>query len=217
MIGRDPHVEPPDELLANRSDPNARAVLEDWRLSNGEKVTRLGVAVWIVYSDAADDAAADAAAADAAADDAADAADADDADAADAADADAADVADADAALKKLPFLNDMLFGDLDMEDGLKIIQIPGYWSGRSATFVCWLKRIAGDEWVMLPGYRAVYRVGSTRGLSWLAANGIKDDYKLKEESEVAEPVHRLVIRRCVNADVKAWAKDCPKPKDWSK
>jgi len=196
------NTEPPNELIANQSDPDTRMVLEDWRLSNGERVTRLGVALWMRQADDAADAA------DAAADDAADAADAaaaadaaDAAAAADAADADDADDADADAAA----FLQ-ILIGDIDMRDGLKVIQIPGYYSGYAATLVGYLRRVAGDEYELLPGARAVYRVGSRRGLSWLAANGPGEDYRLKDPSATPEQIHRLVIRRCIEANVPAWA-----------
>ncbi len=91
-----------EELLARRSDPEARAVLSDWLLEHGRKLRDVMPAEWhglvddaAAAADAAADADAAAAAADAADDDddAADA-DADDDDAAAAADA----AADADAA-----------------------------------------------------------------------------------------------------------------------
>ena len=43
-----------NELVDNRSDPAIRSVLEDLTLTNGAKTTRLGAALWMIYSDAAD-------------------------------------------------------------------------------------------------------------------------------------------------------------------
>lgn len=185
-------MSPPQELLDNRSDPDARAVLEDFELTHGWRPTRIGV----FLHDAADDDADDAAADDVGDDDDADDDDADDAD------------------LTRSRNRHAMFSGEQDMENGLKLVVLPGRY-GYNAVFVAWFKRVGGDEWQMLPGYRAVWCTGTRRGLAWLAANGPGKDYKLREPSEVAEPVHRLVARRVLNADVKAWAKECPQPKPW--
>lgn len=178
-------IYPPNELTDSRSDPDVRAVLEDFELTHGWKTTRLGAVLQY----------AAAAAAAAAADD-------DDDDA-------AADDDDDAAAISRA-----LLGEQIDMENGLKLIQIRGRY-GYGAVFVAWFRRVAGDEW-QLPGYRNVYVSGTRRGLSWLAANGPGEDYKLKPPSEVAECIHRLVPLRILNADEKAWAEHMPKPKEWT-
>lgn len=211
-----------NELIDDRANPDARAVLEDATLSSGAKVTRLGSTLWMIYSadaddddddddaDAADDDAddADAAAAD---DDAAD----DDADADDA-DADAAD--DADDRRRKLSVLTQNLSGDLDMRAGLKLILIPGGYYGRSVTMVGWLRRAGsgGDEWLVY-GARTIRRTGSYRigGFALLAKEGPAGRYELSPESPEPEEVHRLLIRRALAVNVKKWTEHCPKPKDW--
>ena len=230
MIGRGV-LEPPHELLDRRSDPDTRAVLDDFRLSNGERITRLGVAFWIFdrrvdadASDDDDDADADASddAADASddADAAADAADADAADAADASNASAADSAaggaDADAAdaaahLKARNLL-EILNGELDMKEGLKIIQLPGRYYYK-VTKVGWLKRIAGDEYELI-GACTVMRTSGTRHLDELASDGPKDDHRVFKPSNAAEDIHRLSILRCIQADPESWP-TCPQPKNW--
>ena len=206
-------------------------MLEDFRLSNGENPTRLGVAHWIFdrrssAADADDAAAADAD--DAVADDAdaddADAADADadDADAADAddaaadADADADDAAaadaDADARLKAHNLLA-ILIGELDVKEGLKIIQMPGRYYYK-VTKVGWLKRIAGDEYELI-GACTVVRTSGTRHLDELASDGPKKDHRVFKPSKAPEDIHRLSILRCLQADSESWP-ECPRPKDWA-
>ncbi len=55
-------MQPPDELLDNRSDPDARMVLEDFERSHGWMPTRLGLALSFLHAAAAADADAAAAA-----------------------------------------------------------------------------------------------------------------------------------------------------------
>lgn len=169
----------PAELLAERGDPAARAVLEDWTLSHGGRPTRLGVAVDLLLHRTAD-AAADAAA----------------------------------AALRLLRNRNAELHGEIDMRDGLKIIKLPGGWRG--TTFVGWVKRVAGDEYVLLPGHCWVHRTSGSRELSDLAADGPKSDHRVHEPARTEEEFNRFAVKRCKVADEKAWAKWCPRPKDWN-
>ena len=209
-----------DSLVDGRGDPSTRRVLDDWRADRGMKTTRLGVALWIADTadaDAATDAAAAAAAdtadadADADADAATDAAAADTADTADAADADA-DAA-ADARIRKQ--LHSILTGEIDMKDGLKLIQVPGRY-GYSVTLAGWLRRESGDEFT-LHGAVTVARTGGYRmdGLQRLATEGPKKGYDVTEPAKAVEEVHRLLIRRSLVADEKAWAKACPRPDGW--
>ena len=106
-----------------------------------------------------------------------------------------------------------ILYGDIDVTNGLKIIQIPGRYY--RATFIAWVKRIAGDEYAMLPGACPIGRLSGERMLGELAANGPKRDHKVFPPSETIEEVHRLVITRCIAADEKAWHEWCPRPKGW--
>jgi hypothetical protein len=210
-------------LVDNRSAPGFRAKLDDFTMERGWLPARLGVALWVAAAAAAaaDDADADAAAAaadaDAAADDADAAAAAADAaaDAAAAADADAdadAAAADADAIRKSL---HQLLTGEIDMRDGLKVIQVPGRY-GYSLTLVGWLKRIVGDEFE-IHNACTVARTGNYRmdGLQKLASEGPKKGYDVTEPAKLPEEIHRLLVRRALPASVEAWAKACPRPKNF--
>lgn len=102
------------------------------------------------------------------------------------------------------------------MTNGLKILQLPGRYAGYSVTLVGWLRRVNGDEWALLPGARAIRLIGEPQGLGWLAANGIGNHYEfIGQPSGAIEHVHRLVIRRALEADETKYADDCPRPKDW--
>ncbi len=217
MIGR-LNCEPPQELLDNRSDPDARAVLADWRLSNGEKVSRLGVALWMFYGADADADAATAATAATAAATAATAADAADATIAAAdADADAAAAAAATIDAAAIRNLSQSLHGDLDMKDGLKIIKLPSGYYG--VTMIAWVRRVAGDEYTILPGARVVWRTRGNRFLNELADDGPKQDHEMtppmKGVDGVGEEGNWLKTMRSIPANEKAWAEWCPKPKGW--
>lgn len=100
------------------------------------------------------------------------------------------------------------------MRDGIKIIQLPGRY-GYSVTRVGWLRRVSGDEWVLLAGAISLGRTSGERTVDELASDGPGKDHKLWPPSKGAEEIHRLVIRRSLVADEKAWAKHCPRPKDW--
>ena len=176
-----------DSLVDGRGDPSTRRVLDDWRADRGMKTTRLGVALWI--ADTADaDAATDAA---------------------------AADTADADADARIRKQLHSILTGEIDMKDGLKLIQVPGRY-GYSVTLAGWLRRESGDEFT-LHGAVTVARTGGYRmdGLQRLATEGPKKGYDVTEPAKAVEEVHRLLIRRSLVADEKAWAKACPRPDGW--
>jgi hypothetical protein len=187
-------------LIDRRSDPSARAVLDDYHMERGERVTRLG---WVltIYTAAAvaaaddtdDDAAADAAAA--------------------AADAAAAAAA-ADAAIKSL---HQQLKEDPDMRNGLKIIAfLPGRY-GYGLTRVGWVRRISGDEFEILGG-RTIWRKSGQfqmGGLNKLAADGLGKDYEATDPDAMPEELHRLLVRRSLPANEEKRAKLCPRPKGW--
>jgi hypothetical protein len=164
---------------------------------------------------AADDDAAHAAAAAAhaahAADDAASSDDADDA----ASSSDDADDA-ASSAAAASPRIANLLSREPDMQNGLKIIQLPGRYAGWAVTRVGWLRRVSGDEWELI-GARTIVRTGTPRALDSLASHGPMTDHTLSDSSLAPEEIHRLVIRRSLSADVEAWAEYCPCPSDWSK
>ena len=200
-----------DALIDTRSDPDARSVLEDYERSHfrASTVSRFGFTLSIAAdADADADAAADAAAADAAADAAAAAAAAADADASTAA------TAAATAAYR----LTTALFKEPDMQDGIKVFQIPGTYGSWSVTIVGWIRRVSGDEWEVLPGARTIRRTGSYNlaGLDRLANEGnTGNGYALGDAAIGTESLHRLLIRRCLPANEKAWERDCPRPASW--
>lgn len=101
------------------------------------------------------------------------------------------------------------------MKDGLKLIQVPGRY-GYSVTLAGWLRRESGDEFT-LHGAVTVARTGGYRmdGLQRLATEGPKKGYDVTEPAKAVEEVHRLLIRRSLVADEKAWAKACPRPDGW--
>jgi hypothetical protein len=101
------------------------------------------------------------------------------------------------------------------MRDGLRLVQVPGRY-GYSVTLVGWLRRVAGDE-MELHGAVTVARSGSYRldGLTTLASDGPGRGYNVTEPSKAVEEIHRLLVRRSLVANEKAWAKHCPKPDGW--
>lgn len=102
------------------------------------------------------------------------------------------------------------------MKDGLKIIQVAGRY-GYSVTRIGWLRRVSGDEYELI-GARTVARTSgnySLDGISKLAAEGMQKNYELSKPDKTTEDIHRLLIRRCLNADEAAWKEHCPKPKNW--
>jgi len=110
--------------------------------------------------------------------------------------------------------ITNLLTGAIDMTNGLKIIQVPGRW-GYSVARVGWLRRVSGDEYVLLPGARTIMRTGTPRTIDSLASDGPGNDHILTAPSKATEEVHRLVIRRSVRADEQTWAAHCPRPEDW--
>jgi hypothetical protein len=97
------------------------------------------------------------------------------------------------------------------MREGLKVIQITGRYV-YAVTFVGWLRRIAGDEYILFPGARIVWIKGEARGLAHLAANGPGRDYGLLDPTDATEEIHRLLVRRSVLANEQVWKRLCPKP-----
>jgi len=95
------------------------------------------------------------------------------------------------------------------MRDGLKILKLPGYYG---PTRVGWVKRISGDEYVLLPGHRAVWRTSGSRLLEHIAADGPGKDHDMGEPSKVEDEINRLLVWRAIPADEKAWAKHVERP-----
>jgi hypothetical protein len=210
-------------LIDARSDPSARRTLDDYTDEQGYRHARLGVALWIADAavDAADDAVDAAVDAAAAVDDAVDAAAAA-ADAVDDVDADddavaAVAVVDADGRNIRRS-LHNLLTKEIDMRNGLRLIQVPGRY-GYSVTLVGWVERVLGDEF-LLHNAVTVARTGGYRldGLQKLASDGPgKRGYDVTEPAKQPEELHRLLVRRSLIADEKAWEKHCPKPDWWDK
>lgn len=104
------------------------------------------------------------------------------------------------------------------MEHGLVLVQISITYY-RALTMVGWLRRKHGDEYELVPGARIITRQSGAadwNGFDTLAADGPGSKYKLHPAMKQPEPLHRLIVKRCKPADEKAWAKHCPRPKDWS-
>jgi len=129
-------------------------------------------------------------------------------------DADDADDADAAADDADDARLSQLLLQEMNMRNGLKIIQLPGRY-GYSVTRVGWLRRVAGDEWELLPGSRRIIRKGGNRNIDSLASDGPERDHALTPASKGPEEVHRLVIRRALPANEAAWSEHCPRPENW--
>lgn len=103
------------------------------------------------------------------------------------------------------------------MREGLKVIQVTGAYYGYAVTRVGWLRRVDGDEYELLPGAVTVMRTGQRNlaGIDSLASEGPGKRYQCSEPAKAPEEIHRLLVRRSVPANEKAWAAVCPKPKDW--
>lgn len=103
------------------------------------------------------------------------------------------------------------------MREGLKLVQVPGSYYGRAVTLVGWLKRTSGDEFE-LHGAVMVWRTGqwAPGGLDDLAADGPDSKrYGHSKPAKMPEELHRLTLRRSKPANPEAWAKICPRPKNW--
>ena len=89
---------------------------------------------------------------------------------------------------------------------------------GYTLTLCGWAKRVRGDEWSLAPGNVTVFRTGAValNGFDSLAAKGLGTGYRVSEPALIKESIHRLLVRRCKPANVKAWAKVVPRPADWT-
>jgi hypothetical protein len=192
-----------DALYDNRSDPDARMVLEDLERSSYDRSTvcRLGFALSFIAA-----AAAAAAADDAAPDTAPDYADAD------------GDDADADHTLSDHT-LSRSLLEEPNMETGLHLIQIS-VTHYRALTIIGWLRRVRGDEYELVPGARIITRKSGEsadwNGFDDIASKGVGKKYKAHPAMKAPETLHRLIIKRSKPADEKVWAKECPRPEGWA-
>ena len=102
------------------------------------------------------------------------------------------------------------------MRPGLKIVQIQVTYY-RAITMVGWLRRDNGDEY-LLHNARIITRksgAASWNGVAEMAEAGPEERYRLAPIMKEPEELHRLLIKRSHPCDVKAWAKQCPRPKDW--
>ncbi len=104
---------------------------------------------------------------------------------------------------------------ETDVREGLTIVTLP---SGGSYPYVLvgWLRRVQGDEYE-LAGARCIKRFGQDQALASLAENGpwkptTSAGTKLLDAATQPELVHRLHIGRAIPCNKKAWAKWCPKP-----
>jgi len=225
-----------DGLLLRRSEPEARAVLEDWLRENGRHVRsalmvgRIQAADADAYADADADAYADAdadadAAADAYADADAAAADADayaaayaDADAAadayadaDAAAAYAAAYADADAAAYaahqlQKRFINSIKNGETEMTEGFAILFSTGTYF--SSCRMGWLRQAGGDEWEVVSA-RNVRRTANSGIMSLAQCKAAKGlgGHELGEVDTEPESVHRLHMLKAIRIPRADWPK----------
>ena len=103
------------------------------------------------------------------------------------------------------------------MSPGLKIIQIRvSYYY--CVTYVGWVRRVAGDEHVLLPGARLIQRSGSIEwsGLDQIAADGPNKRYKLHPPTREEIELHRLTVLPPRKCNAEAWRKECPCPVDWN-
>ena len=199
----------PAELLARRSEPEARAVLEDWLTERGRKVCSVlpligrleEYADAYAYADA--DADADAYAyADADAD-------------ADAYDAYADAYADADASRAQKQLINSLKHGD-EMREGLTILFSTGTYF--SSCRMGWLRPVNGDEWEILSA-RNVRRTASNGiiALATCAAEKGLGGHELGEVDPEPEDVHRLHCLKSIRVaekDWPKWVKEFPALKD---
>lgn len=200
----------PAELLARRSEPEARAVLEDWLTERGRKVCSVLPLIGRLeeYADAGAYTDADA-----------------DADAytgayADAyidayADADAYTDAYTDALRAQKQLINSIKHGE-EMREGLMILFSTGTYF--SSCRMGWARQVSGDEWEIVAA-RNVRRTASNGiiALATCAAAKGLGGHELGEVDPEPEPVHRLHMLKQINiarADWPKWAKEFPALKD---
>lgn len=98
------------------------------------------------------------------------------------------------------------------MREGLKLIKLPGYYG---PVRVGWLKRLSGDDYVLLPGSVLVVRTSGSRKLAELAADGPGTDHRVEDRAKTDCEVNRFRVWQVWAADEKAWSEHCPKPKEW--
>jgi hypothetical protein len=100
--------------------------------------------------------------------------------------------------------------GHVDMEEGLKVVSvISGY---VPYVFVGWLRRIDGDEYELVNA-RVIRRFGDGYSIAELALKGPKLGPGATQLLPPAtETVHRLMMSRCIAANVEAWKAACPAP-----
>ena len=101
------------------------------------------------------------------------------------------------------------------MREGLAVVQVTGAYYGYAVTRVGWLRRVAGDEYELHGAVTATRTGRAPEGLDDLAA-GKMERYELSQRATQPEMIHRLLMRRALAADERAWAKVCPKPEGWS-
>ncbi len=178
---------PPAALLLRRSEPEPRAVLEDWLSERGRRIQECLPLIGYGYGDGGGDGV----------------------DGGDGDDGGYGDGGYGDGGYGK-PNLK--ASSESDMRPGLKIISTPsGYYP---YVLVGWLRRVEGDEWEVV-GARVIKRFGQSQALASLATKGPATDTQLLDAATEPEPIHRLQITRAIACDAKSWAKEVPRPKGW--
>jgi hypothetical protein len=94
------------------------------------------------------------------------------------------------------------------MTEGLRIVSVPA--GSYPYVLVGWVKQRRGDEFDVL-NCRVVRRYGQNVSLSWLAQNGPAKDTKLNDLSP-REEFHRLHVTRCIPCVEAPWLEFCPRP-----
>ena len=89
------------------------------------------------------------------------------------------------------------------MRNGLYLLRLPGRYY--LVTRIGYVQRVGGDEYMLMPGARTVRKTSGERNLDDLAADGPEKDHKLSNPSRMGEPIHRLIVKRCFEANHEAW------------
>jgi len=98
-----------------------------------------------------------------------------------------------------------------DMQTGLRVLSIGG--AAYRYLLVGWCKRREGDEWEVFNA-RCIRRQGTNWSEAELAEKGPIATTQLNAMSKIEE-IHRLHVRRSIPCVESVWEKECPKPENW--